>query len=573
MKTIRTRPVSTAGNALIMTMIMTTVAIILLAGILSWSAGNARLAARSNQYTRAVAAAEAAAEKVNTQLSSDYLNNGEVQVIANLPSYRQTIPTASDSSYWSDWQFSDAQGNNGSTYVVQTAESNYTVLTGAYAGLTGFASTYSIVSDAYEITNLQKVVAGVMEQVQLTRIPIFQFAMYSSGEMEVSCGQPFFVNGPVHSNGQLYVEPDNALTFESGVTAVGTVQFGRDPLDTRGTPGGSVTYDVPPESGQPALTLPIGTTNTPTAVRNIIEPPPSGESASSTLGRLRYFNLVDMLVTVTNGGIRVTSGCFNGFSTNLTTNEVNTFVSTNGSFYDWREHKTVYPINLDIAGLTNWNATNRSLRIALNRSMNSLYVWDLRTLPSSDLGAVRINNGSSLPPLGLTIATHDPLYVQGNFNQPVSTNLGTAFVTGTMPASLVADAITVLSTGWTDANSLSLLTSRNASPTTVNAAILAGEVDTTAGYYSGGMENFPRFLENWGSANIFTYNGSMVKMFPSLYATNVWGQTNVYNPPARNWTYDTNFNIPTELPPLTPSLQVVFRSAWASLAPNQTSAP
>ena len=45
------------------------------------------------------------------------------------------------------------------------------------------------------------------------------------------------------------------------------------------------------------------------------------------------------------------------------------------------------------------------------------------------------------------------------------------------------------------------------------------------------MENFPRFLESWGSANVFTYNGSMVKMFPSLYSTNVWGQTNVYKSP------------------------------------------
>ena len=98
-------------------------------------------------------------------------------------------------------------------------------------------------------------------------------------------------------------------------------------------------------------------------------------------------------------------------------------------------------------------------------------------------------------------------------------------------------------------------------------------MDTTAGHYSGGMENFPRFLEDWGPGNIFTYNGSMIKMFPSLYATNVWGSTNVYTPPARHWTYDTNFENPLMLPPLTPSLQVVSRSQWASLAPNQTAAP
>ena len=68
------------------------------------------------------------------------------------------------------------------------------------------------------------------------------------------------------------------------------------------------------------------------------------------------------------------------------------------------------------------------------------------------------------------------------------------------------------------------MASRVASSTTVNAAFLTGAVDTTLGHYSGGMENFPRFLETWGSANVFTYNGSMIKMFPSLYATNFWGE-------------------------------------------------
>jgi hypothetical protein len=96
-------------------------------------------------------------------------------------------------------------------------------------------------------------------------------------------------------------------------------------------------------------------------------------------------------------------------------------------------------------------------------------------------------------------------------------------------------------------------------------------VETTLGKYSGGMENFPRFLEDWGAANIFTYNGSMVKMFPSLHATNAWGIANVYNPPKRNWAFDLNFNDPAKLPPLTPSLVKVMRGQWATVAPGQHS--
>ena len=110
--------------------------------------------------------------------------------------------------------------------------------------------------------------------------------------------------------------------------------------------------------------------------------------------------------------------------------------------------------------------------------------------------------------------------------------------------------------------------------TTVNAAILTGVVETTQGHYSGGMENFPRFLEQWGSANVFTYNGSMIKMFPSLYATNAWqNNTNIYAPPARNWAFDFNFRDPTKIPPLTPSVLKVVRHQWAALPPGQTAAP
>lgn len=64
----------------------------------------------------------------------------------------------------------------------------------------------------------------------------------------------------------------------------------------------------------------------------------------------------------------------------------------------------------------------------------------------------------------------------------------------------------------------------------------------------------------------------MVKMFPSLYATNVWGKTNVYDPPKRNWAFDLNFNDSTKLPPLTPGLQKLIRSHWSAVAPNQTAA-
>jgi hypothetical protein len=88
------------------------------------------------------------------------------------------------------------------------------------------------------------------------------------------------------------------------------------------------------------------------------------------------------------------------------------------------------------------------------------------------------------------------------------------------------------------------------------------------------MESFPRFLETWGLANQFTYNGSMVKMFPRLYATNTWGEASIYSAPTRAWTYDPNFDDPTKLPPLAPGLLIkVVRGLWTTVAPNRTTVP
>jgi hypothetical protein len=282
-----------------------------------------------------------------------------------------------------------------------------------------------------------------------------------------------------------------------------------------------------------------------------------------------------MVVTVSDTGVSATSGyLLNNFQTVVPTNQLQSFISTSNSFYDARENKTVLPIDLNIGNLTAWSQTNSSLRTTLiGSNLSSVYVVDNRTPHATTLGAVRVVNGRQLPPSGLTVATARPLYVLGDYNQTNNGNMGTTNTSTTRPASLAADAITILSDNWTDANSTSPVASRVAASTTVNAAFLTGVVETTYGNYSGGMENFPRFLETWGLSNVFTYNGSMIKMFPSLYATNVWGLGNVYDPPARNWAFDLNFNDPTKLPPKTPSLLKVIRNKWASLAAGQNTPP
>ncbi len=69
---------------------------------------------------------------------------------------------------------------------------------------------------------------------------------------------------------------------------------------------------------------------------------------------------------------------------------------------------------------------------------------------------VYLMNGSNLPPARMTIATPNPLYVRGDYNvttNNVSYSRSVNSTAYTVPAALMADAIFVLSTNWTDANS------------------------------------------------------------------------------------------------------------------------
>jgi hypothetical protein len=192
-----------------------------------------------------------------------------------------------------------------------------------------------------------------------------------------------------------------------------------------------------------------------------------------------------------------------------------------------------------------------------------------------------LSNGAVLPPNGLSIATPDPAYIIGNWNVQLSSSgtsdAGTSGVTYTRPSAIYADAITILSPAWNPANSTLAISSRTATSDTVNAAFLTGNVpsngsDVAPGYgYSGGVENFPRFLENWSGQN-FYYNGSMVCMFNSQIANAAWpGTGTVYNPPNRYWSFDVNFNNPSQQPPMMPRITIVQRSQWTLLSPYTTS--
>jgi len=94
-----------------------------------------------------------------------------------------------------------------------------------------------------------------------------------------------------------------------------------------------------------------------------------------------------------------------------------------------------------------------------------------------------------------------------------------------------------------DTNSTSSISSRIATSTTVNTALVTGEVPSGGGKYSGGGEGFVRFLEDWQkNSNTFTYYGSMIELFNSVTAVGSYSSSaSIFKPAGLHWYYDTNF--------------------------------
>jgi hypothetical protein len=559
--------------AIALVLIFLTLSFLVLMSALGWCRSNSEFNERNNQYFRTVSAAEAATEKVLANLSRDYQQSGEGTVYSKLGTYRTLVPTVSESSLWDDFVFMDPQNNLSQVYVDRMTTATNVPLESQYQGIYGLASTYRVISNAKMKNSRFGIPAALKQEVQLATIPVFQFAIFYSIDLEINPGPEMKITGRVHSNSKIYMQPQDKLTFQSHVTAADAITHNKSPDDpqVRNTNNSRIIYLAEHDANVGTLNLPIGTNNTPESVRSIMDIPPTGESATSQMGQQRYYNQADMIILVSNNNVKVTSGVANNCATTIPYCEWTNFFSTNVSFINKRENnKTIKTSQVDVGKLKSWIASpTNSLSGVLTHSFNSIYVADMRTTNSTTGTGVYVVNGQTLPDAGLTVATPNPIYVKGNYNVPTSA-LGTTNTINSKPASLVGDAITILSKDWKDTNSSKSLDYRIAGDTTVNAALLGGIVKSGNGYYSGGVENFPRFLEDWTDKTL-TYNGSMVVMYYSRYATSPWGGSDVYNPPDRNWAFDLNYMDPAKLPPCTPQLRVLIRAQWAITKPGTTS--
>lgn len=123
----------------------------------------------------------------------------------------------------------------------------------------------------------------------------------------------------------------------------------------------------------------------------------------------------------------------------------------------------------------------------------------------------------------------------------------------------------LLSNNWNDALSrwdkLTHETTRTATETHHHIAMLSGWSESTSGMYGGGIENFPRYLENWSGVQHYL-RGSLVMGFHSVYYPWERSAGGAYSPPQRKWFFDPHYQLMTNQPPGSPRYDVYAVRRW-----------
>ena len=437
-------------------------------------------------------------------------------------------------------------------------------------GMSATSATYNYLASA-DVTLLamgSKMTSKVRRVFQKQQLSPWNWAIFYVDLLEIQPGPTFTVTGWVHTNGDLYTG-HNTLTFADKVTYGRDWSVGFAPGDARSVGGSgpeTPTTPVWPSNLPPALDVahqPFGldssrivntTDSNPNndSYHELIELPVAG--FSDPLAGTRYYDQAGVKILIdgsNNVTIQDAAGtAVNSHSTGTDLQIYNVFsnaVTTNQTIQDNREASSIRLATLDVGKIT--TAVKNGTLTGFN---GIVYMTDT-SASANGVGTkrgVRLKNGTIMPTGGLTIVSGNPVYIQGDYNtgglNPPS-NTGNPLqpqINGytRQPSSVIADAVNILSNSWSDGNSGSGLGSRVASSTTVNTAILSGIIPSANNIYSGGAENFPRFLEDWGGKTL-TYYGSMVELYQSKQSIGTWGKDNVYNPPNRQWFFDKNFQV------------------------------
>lgn len=578
---------SRSGMALLYAAFGAFVAAGMVSVLLTLSMSSSRMAAVSEGQTQASYAAEGAVEAAKKSVQT---------AIANFA----PVPTAG-------------------AVTIEGNQVGYTITPTGFAAVTTDGSGLQRTMTGYQISataNVDGHQATANRLVNVSSVPLFQFAVFYNNDLEINPGPDMTLGGRVHSNGNMHLGSGSTLTVDSNyLRAVGDIYRHRkdDPNSSQGRVKIREWVNDPFDSSEPV------------AFRNMHNkgqldalgvPNVSGYDSNFTsdydgdgdgdyygpndflgwdLGALEYW---DEPTGYTNGTGHTVLTSDHGMSEAVTPSVGSVAMfdavpgGTGGNFvWDGSQQKYVpasvpgtgthdkgyYHASADLSIITHddgsieaYDSAGNSVSLpagavtvksmfdarqggdvqiteidmsVLNGSPSFpanglLYTGSYGAGSGVDAHGVRLVNGSELAN-ALSVVTENSLYVQGDYN-----------TVNKKPASVIADAVNLLSNSWDDSKSSGNLP--RATETTYNMAMITGNQDTTVGGYNGGLENLPRFHEGWSGVDC-NISGSFVNTWLSNHATGAWRYGgDRYKAPNRNWNYDPMFNNVANLPPFTP---------------------
>jgi hypothetical protein len=533
----------------------------------------------------------------------------------------------------------------------------------AFAGLRYTEFNYDLSAQA-TLRDQPEAILGMRFRVR--QIPLFQFMAFYDEDLELGPGPQMTLNGPVHTNGDLYLSASNGntgspvtLDITGQVTAVGNLVRGRKNGDSEqsGTPcpglvrirpsgsasadpssfpsllpsagsGGSCPYQLATNFSAFNGSVRAGNATEGLRVNRLSVPRP--ETLDPTAGATYWDNAQLRLVldpTTNNLQVQNTQGQNIPAATTALLTTCSGIVGSNGetlpaaqtggaargtaNFYNAREATAIRMLDVDMTNLLGCvNANPAAFGFNLSAAGGLVFYFtvcsglDCRNAPPvpNNYG-VRVRNGANIssppnPPSvnisGLSVVSNQAVYVQGDFNcksyDAATRRCNRQFSGGVLqegpstntwrPAAFLSDSLNVLSNRWesdtqtrnvgntlvndpcktanasqqacVDGVSTLPVDGAVAQDSTINAAFLSGVDVTAGGAYNGGLQNYPRFHENWAGRTL-TYKGSFVSLDRPRYVRGGFPAQR-YNPPNRVWEYDTAFNDSSNLPPLTPKV-------------------
>lgn len=439
-----------------------------------------------------------------------------------------------------------------------------------YEGLMMEEYVYTVASEARGPDGRTEAILEMRFKNRL--IPLFQFAIFYEEDLEFNRTAPMTLNGPVHSNRDIYLDagrPSSTLAINGRVTAAGRIWRGdkanRDSggvvqvfdgqtlrsVNSTGSLREVGTTELNNWNGwlrarQPSLSPPRPAT---------FDPPWRG---NTPLGDRLYWNRADLRAVLNLAmnppqiELRAANNQPLPFYNGAT--PASCGLGYSNTFYNNRERRSIQMLEVNLRNLLSCLEAGNirypdGTPIPLTDSTDGgLVLFFSVQGPDSDRVngyGVRVQNSRDLASnsgnfvRGLTLVTDQALYLQGDFNAGNNWR----------PAALISDSINVLSNNWANSvgyprrsdcfsNASQLAGDQKSSPacrnrgqgfpsgdnhndtsrwlpqatdTTVRAAVLAGASITPSqgGPGGGGVHNLFRFHEHWGGNTASCCNGNV----------------------------------------------------------------